>query len=117
MADINVEMLKDKLYTVAKALFMISETLVDESKLHISKEDALVKICSYMHDADIICSRYRIDKLIEDCMEPVIDDCCMASNIDRMAFVANKDFLDKVSKMNSSDIDASVERIKKYIKE
>ena len=71
-------MLKEKLYPVAKALFMISEILVDESKLHISKEDALVKICSHMHDADVICSRYRVDRLIEDCMEPtaskVLDD-------------------------------------------
>ena len=33
MADINIEMLKNKLYPVAKALFAISETLVDASKL------------------------------------------------------------------------------------
>ena len=72
MADINIEKLKEKLYSVAKALFMISETLVDESKCHISKEDALKKICSYMHDADVICSRYRVDKLIEECMEPMV---------------------------------------------
>lgn len=72
MADINIEMLKEKLYPVAKALFMISETLVDESKLHISAKDALVKICSYMQDADVIGSRLRVDMLIEECMEPQV---------------------------------------------
>ena len=44
MADINVEMLKEKLYPAAKALFIIGETLVDESKQHISAEDAIKKI-------------------------------------------------------------------------
>ena len=78
MEDINIDLLKEKLYQVSKALFKISETLVDESKQHISEKDALIKICSLMHDADIICSRYRVDRLIEDCMEPtaskVLDD-------------------------------------------
>lgn len=69
MADINIEMLKNKLYPVAKALFAISETLVDASKQHISDRDALTKIRSLMHDATVICSRYRVDKLIEDCEE------------------------------------------------
>ena len=68
MADINVEMLKEKLDPVAKALFIISETLVDVSKQHISAERAIDKIRSYMHETDVIGSRYRVDKLIEECM-------------------------------------------------
>ena len=68
MANINIEMLKSKLYPIAKALFMISETLVDESKQHISEQEALGKIRSYLREADVICSRYDVDRLIEDCM-------------------------------------------------
>ena len=174
MAEINVEMLKDKLYPVAKALFVIGETLVDVSKHHISAEDAIDKIRTSMYDADVICSRYRVDRLIEECMEPQVynwfedygktylkvngldypdccdscsnnpknggsgicnctlpymqnptiynvstttDDCCMASNVDRKTFIVNKDFLDNIPKMSSSEIEASIERIKKYIKE
>lgn len=67
MANINIEMLKNKLYPVAKALFMIGETLVDESKQHISEQEALGKIRSYLREADVICSRYSVDRLIEDC--------------------------------------------------
>ena len=67
MANINIEMLKNKLYPVAKALFMIGETLVDESKQHISEQEALGKIRSYLREADVICSRYGVDGLIEDC--------------------------------------------------
>lgn len=70
MADINAELLKEKLYPAAKALFIIGETLVDVSKQHISAEDAIDKIRSYMNDTDVICSRYRVDKLIEECMTP-----------------------------------------------
>ena len=172
MADVNVEKLKEKLYQVANALFCICETLVDESKMHISEHDALVKICSCMQDTDVIGSRLRVDQLIEDCIEPAIsdwmreylnveqcetnfpsccdgcsnnpknggsgicnctlpymqnpimydtndsiDDCCMASNIDGRAFTVNKDFLDQISKMKTYDIDAAVERIKKYVRE
>lgn len=74
MADINIEMLKEKLYPAAKALFIISETLVDVSKQHISAENAIDKIRSCMHDTDVIGSRYRVDRLIEDCMEPVVSN-------------------------------------------
>ena len=70
MADVNVYKLKEKLYPTAKALFMIGETLVDVSKQHVSAEDAIDRIRSYMYDADVICSRYHVDRLIEDCMEP-----------------------------------------------
>ena len=45
------------------------------------------------------------------------DDCCMVSNIDGRIFNASREFLDRISKMNHSDISASIERIKKYIKE
>lgn len=72
MAEINVEMLKEKLYPVAKALFMMGETLVDESKMHISAEDAIKKIRSYMRDTNVICSRLLVDRLIAECMEPQI---------------------------------------------
>lgn len=173
MADINVEMLKYKLYAVASALFHISETCVDVSKVHISAEDAIQKIRGYLNDAGMW-SKLKVDQLIEECMEPQVynwfedygkkylevngfdypdccdgcnnnpknggsgicnctlpymqnpttyatsttsDDCYMTSNIDERAFVVNKDFLDRVSKMKSCDIDAAVERIKKYIKE
>lgn len=68
MVNINIEMLKNKLYPVAKALFMIGETLVDESKQHISEQEALGKIRSYLREADVICSRYGVDRLIEDCV-------------------------------------------------
>ena len=72
MADINVEKLKEKLYPAAKALFMIGETLVDASKQHISAEDAIDKIRSYMYDTDVIGSRLRVDILIGECMESVV---------------------------------------------
>ena len=72
MADINVEMLKEKLYPAAKALFIIGETLVDVSKQHISPEKAIDKIRSYMNDTDVIGSRYRVDRLIEECMMPQV---------------------------------------------
>lgn len=72
MDDFNIEMLKEKLYPAAKALFMISETLVDVSKQHISAEDAIDKIRSYIYDTDVIGSRYRVDRLIEDCMKPQV---------------------------------------------
>ena len=187
MSNINIEMLKEKLYPVAKALFIIGETLVDVSKMHISAEDAINKIRSYMYDTDVIGSGLRVDMLIDYCMEPIVynnieeqdvdylkqvlleqpiqifdingcdvsfesccdgclnnpknggsgichctlpymqnpttydlntdvDDCCMACNLDGKIFTANKDFLDRVSNMNHSDISASIERIKKYIK-
>ncbi len=72
VADINIGLLKDKLYPVAKALFIIGETLVDVSKQHISAEDAINKIRSYMYQTDVIGSRLCVDQLIEDCMEPQV---------------------------------------------
>jgi hypothetical protein len=72
MADINVEMLREKLYNVASALFRIGETCVDVSKEHISETDALDKIRNYLYDTDVIGSRLRVDKLIAECMEPQV---------------------------------------------
>lgn len=72
MADVNVEKLKEKIYPAAKALFIISETLVDVSKQHISAEDAIDKIRSYMSDTDVIGSRYHVDLLIDDCTESLV---------------------------------------------
>lgn len=71
MADINVEMLKEKLYKVASALFRIGEACVDASKLHTSEADALNKIRGYLNDADMW-SRFKVDQLIDDCMEPQV---------------------------------------------
>jgi hypothetical protein len=71
MADVNVEMLKESLYKVSKALFCIGEVCVDVSKQHISEEKALNKIRGYLNDAQMW-SRFQVDKLIEDCMKPVV---------------------------------------------
>lgn len=130
MADINVEMLKEKIYPAAKALFAISETLVDASKQHISDSDALTKICSLMHDADVICSRYRVDKLIEECMAfkvyNIFNDepdswlkTCIEDKPDfrkYMYYAANIDDL-KSHGANTDRISQAVERTRKYIKE
>lgn len=76
--DINVKMLKEKLYKVASALFRISETCVEASKQHISEEKALDKIRDYLNDAEMW-SKFKVDQLIEDCMEPKVynwfEDC------------------------------------------
>ena len=69
MANINTDMLKEKLNPVVSALFGISETLVDVSKCHISAEHAIDKIRSYMRQTDVICSRYRLDKVLDECTE------------------------------------------------
>jgi hypothetical protein len=71
MTEINVEMLKERLYKVAHALFCISETCVEVSKQHISEEAALNKIRSYLNDAGMW-SKLKVDKLIGECMEPQI---------------------------------------------
>lgn len=74
MVDINVEMLREKLYKVSSALFKIGEVCVDASKMHISEEEALNKIRNYLYDTDVICSRYHVDLLIEECMGAVISN-------------------------------------------
>lgn len=45
------------------------------------------------------------------------EDCCMACNLNREVFAVSKDLLNEISKMNHNDINASIERMKKYIKE
>lgn len=71
MADINIEMLKERLYKVSSALFCISETCVEASKQHISEEAALNKIRGYLNDADMW-SKLKVDKMIGECMEPQV---------------------------------------------
>lgn len=73
MSDINVWMLKERLYMVASALFCISETCVEVSKQHITEEKALDKIRGYLNDAGMW-SRFKVDQLIEECMEPIISN-------------------------------------------
>ncbi len=132
MAEINVELLREKLYTVAKALFCISETCVEVSKMHISATDALDKIRNYLYDTDVIGSRYRVDKLIEECTVPAISewlseylntplnstgDSSMVNNIDGHVYVVNN-MDDLKSNVCSTDrIAEAVERTKKYIRE
>jgi hypothetical protein len=128
MADINVEMLKEKLYPAAKALFIIGETLVDVSKQHISAENAIDKIRSYMHNTDVIGSRYRVDKLIKECMEPQvynhfedkqeswIKECFEKQpNISRYKYFVldEKDLKDNID--NTDRIAQAIERTKKYM--
>ena len=129
MADINVEMLKEKLYPAVKALFIISETLVDVSKQHISAENAIDKIRSYMHYTDVIGSRYRVDKLIEECMKHQVYNIfndepdnwlqkCLEVKPDfrnYMYYMANIDDL-KSNNDNADRIAQAIENMKKYEK-
>ena len=46
------------------ALFLISETLVDVSKLHIDADRAIIDIRKYLSKA--ICSRYQFKKVLEE---------------------------------------------------
>lgn len=132
MVEINVELLREKLYTVAKALFCISETCVEVSKMHISETDALDKIRNYLYDTDVIGSRYRVDKLIEECTIPAISDwlreylntppnntigSCMANNIDGHVYVVNNMDDIKSNVCSADRIAEAVERTKKYLKE
>ena len=130
MANINVEILKDKLYPAAKALFIISETLVDVSKQHISAENAINKIRYCMHDTDVICSRHRVNKLIEECMIPQVYNIFNDEHEHwiRKHLEEKPDFRDYMYYIDdiealrgnsaTSDIIAqAVERTKKYIKE
>lgn len=72
MVEMNVELLREKLHKAAIALSCIGEVCVDVSKQHISAERAIDKIRNYLHDTDAIGSRYRVDMLIEECMEPQV---------------------------------------------
>ena len=123
VADIDVEKLKEKLYPVAKALFIISEILVDVSKQHISTEDAIKKIRFYVSDTDVIGSRYRLDKLIEDCMNH-IDFCAIEEykkdilERNRGVFYAPKNMDELMQyKADINRIAKARSNVKKYIKE
>lgn len=73
MANVNVNMLKEKLYPTASALFCIGEVCVDVSKQHISYERAIDKIREYLKKASFY-SKYSVDKLIEECLEDDLFD-------------------------------------------
>ena len=130
MADINVEILKDKLYPVAKALFIISETLVDVSKQHISAENAIKKIRYCMHDTDVIGSRYRVNKLIEECMVPQVynifndepEHWLKRHLEENPGFRKYMYYIDDIEALRGNSVASdvimqAVERTKKYIKE
>ena len=128
MAEINVEILREKLHKAAIALSCIGEVCVDVSKQHISAERAIDKIRNYLYNTDVIGSRYRVDKLIEECMKPqvynnftdeqehLIKTCFeKQSNISKYRyFVTNIEDL-KNHKDNTDRITQAIENTKKYI--
>lgn len=131
MAEINIEMLREKLHKAAIALSCISEVCVDVSKQHISSERAIDKIRNYLRDTDVIGSRYRVDQLIEECMDPVLHNIISnaeindwfnqalserLTDIDRFVYFADKDSL-TTHKVSTDRIAEAVERTKKYRRE
>lgn len=56
--------IEETLSPTISALFMISETLVDVSKSHISEEKAIKDIRNYLHNA--ICSKYQLEKALAE---------------------------------------------------
>jgi hypothetical protein len=103
MANIDEKKLREKLYTVASALFRISEVCVDVSKKHISADDAIDKIRGYLGKAEMF-SKYRVDKLIADCA------------VNEYIFTANKDTLKKIPKTGTTRLVEAKERTQKYEK-
>ena len=63
---IILDKVKEKMYSMAGTFFLISETLVDESKKHISSEEAIGKIRELMRMNDIPCSCFAVDKMLEE---------------------------------------------------
>lgn len=57
---------KEKMYSMASTFFLISETLVNESKRHISSEEAIEKIRELMQMNNIPCSCFAVDKMLEE---------------------------------------------------
>ena len=104
MTNINVEMLKKKIYPAVIALSCIGEVCVDVSKQHISAEDAIDKIRGYLRETDVIGSRYRVDQLIEECM------------VNEYIFKVNREFLESIPKANTDRISEAVKRTKRYIR-
>ena len=123
MADMNVELLKEKLYKVSKSLFCIGEACVEASKQHVSLEDALDKIRGYLSDSCME-SRFQVDQLIEDCMEPIVSNIDMDAHkkdiLNRLGGVfyvpGNMDELIKY-KADADRIAIARDNIKKYIME
>ena len=130
MADINVEMLKESLYKAARALSCIGEVCVDVSKQHIGAEDAIDKIRGYLHSTDAIATRYRVDKLIEECMKPVVTNTFeenqndwlnkalneRSTNLDRFVYFTTDTDKLREHKADGNRIAEAVERTKKYLK-
>jgi hypothetical protein len=130
MSEMNIELLREKLYKAAIALSCIGEVCVDVSKQHISAERAIDKIRNYLGDTDVIGSRYRVDMLIEECINPVLHNIMSneeandwlnkalaerLADIDRFVYFADKDQL-KEGKADYNRIAEAIERVNKYIK-
>ena len=88
MANLDVNLLKEKLYPVAKALFCIGEVCVDVSKCHISDEEAIKKIRGYLQDANLH-SRFKVDQLIDECMESVASNVFYEPDHDWLKSILN----------------------------
>jgi hypothetical protein len=130
MANIDVEMLKESLYKVSKALFCIGEVCVDVSKQHISESDAFNKIRGYLNDAHMW-SRFQVDQLIANCIEPVVTNAFEENQndwlnkalselrVDRDRFVYYATNIDDLEKYcaDANKIAAAKENTKKYLKE
>lgn len=131
MAEMNVELLREKLYKAAIALSCIGEVCVDVSKQHISAERAIDKVRNYLYDTYVIGSRYRVDMLIQECMNPVLSNISSneeindwfnkalsekLADIDRFVYFAEKDQLNE-HKADYNRITEAIERTKRYIKE
>lgn len=65
----DLEELKELCRTYRKACFCISETLVDESKMHITTEKAKEQIRKYLRDVD-----YAEDKFVENLEAKEVDN-------------------------------------------
>lgn len=62
----DIEALKELCHAYRKACFCISETLVEESKWHITTEDAKDQIRKYLKEID-----YAEDKFVERVEESI----------------------------------------------
>lgn len=130
MVEMNVELLREKLHKAAIALSCISEVCVDVSKQHISAERAIDKIRNYLYDTDVIGSRYRVDMLIQECMDPVVHNIISneevndwlsqalserLTDIGRFVYFADKDNITS-HKVNTDRIAEAIERTSKYMR-
>ena len=60
------EDMAEALDATVSALFLTSETLVDVSKSHISKENAINDIRNYLNRNNVICSQYRLREIFAE---------------------------------------------------